>query len=92
MGHGIYLSDEELKILSKSKTAIAHCPTSNAPVRDRGLVRGFLTLKKPKKPKLNGLCGSDIGGGPFLSMFDVINSFVKQNKRKKFGGAPSLKA
>lgn len=38
--HGIHLNDDEIKLLSKTKTGIAHCPTSNlrlgsgiAPVR-----------------------------------------------------------
>lgn len=38
--HGIHLNDEEIRLLSKTKTGIAHCPTSNlrlgsgiAPVR-----------------------------------------------------------
>ena len=82
MGHGIYLSDEELKMLSKSKAAIAHCPTSNAPVRDRGLGSGLFDFEKAEKAKINWALGSDIGGGPFLSMFDVINSFVSKIKRK----------
>ncbi len=40
LAHGIHLNDEEIKLLSKARTGIAHCPTSNlrlgsgiAPVR-----------------------------------------------------------
>ena len=40
MGHGIYLNDQELRMLKKSNTAIAHCPTSNAPIKDKGLGSG----------------------------------------------------
>ncbi|MEE2743024.1 MAG: amidohydrolase family protein, partial [Bdellovibrionota bacterium] len=91
MGHGIYLSEKELKILSKTKAAIAHCPTSNAPVKDKGLGSGLFDFEKAEKAKIKWALGSDIGGGPFLSMFDVINSFVKQNRKKKVWGATFVK-
>lgn len=85
MGHGIYLNDQELKTLAKTKTAIAHCPTSNAPVKELGLGSGLFDFKKTEKFKIRWALGSDIGGGPFLSMFDVMKSFVAQNKKKKNG-------
>ena len=85
MGHGIYLSDSELKTLAKTKTAIAHCPTSNAPVKELGLGSGLFDFNKTEKFKIRWALGSDIGGGPFLSMFDVMKSFVQQNKKKKNG-------
>ena len=37
MGHGIHLSSSELSMLKKTKTAIAHCPTSNAPISKKGV-------------------------------------------------------
>lgn len=83
MGHGIYLSDEELKLLAKSKTAIAHCPTSNAPIKEKGLGSGLFNFKKAEKFKVRWALGSDIGGGPYLSMFDVMRSFVTQNKKNR---------
>ncbi|MCP4914760.1 MAG: amidohydrolase family protein [Oligoflexia bacterium] len=92
MGHGIYLSDKELKLLSKSKTSVAHCPTSNAPVKNKGLGSGLFDFKKANKFKVNWSLASDIGGGPFLSMFDVMNSFVEQNKKKKISGVTYVMA
>jgi guanine deaminase len=83
MGHGIHLSEKELKLLKKSKTAIAHCPTSNAPIKDFGLGSGLFNFQKIEKYKIPWALASDIGGGPFLSMFDVMNSFVLQNRNKK---------
>src|SRR5690606_28816968 len=46
MGHGIHLSPAELKTLAQTKTAIAHCPTSNAPVKELGLGSGLFDFKK----------------------------------------------
>ncbi len=90
MGHGIHLSDKELAILNKTKTSIIHCPTSNAPLKEKGLGSGLFNFKKVEKSKIRWALGSDIGGGPFLSMFDVMRSFVEQNK--KLTGANYTKA
>lgn len=92
MGHGIHLSDKELKLLSKTKTSIIHCPTSNAPIKDKGLGSGLFDFKKTEKAKVTWALGSDIGGGPFLSMFDVMRSFVEQNKKKGIKEATFVKA
>lgn len=92
MGHGIHLSDKELKVLSKTKTSIVHCPTSNAPIKDKGLGSGLFDFRMVEKAKVRWALGSDIGGGPFLSMFDVLRSFVDQNKKKKIPGATYVKA
>lgn len=83
MGHGIYLSEAELKVLKKTKTWLCHCPTSNAPVEHLGLGSGLFNFKKVESAKISWALGSDIGGGPYLSMFDVMESFVGQNKKNK---------
>lgn len=80
VGHGIHLSDEEWKILKNTDTAIAHCPSSNAPISELGLGSGLFDFLKAEKFGVRWALATDIGGGPFLSMFDVMESFVKQNK------------
>lgn len=92
MGHGIYLSEKELRLLSKTKTKIAHCPTSNAPIKEKGLGSGLFNFKQAEKYKLDWALASDIGGGPFLSMFDVMRSFVEQNKKMRIREATYVKA
>lgn len=92
MGHGIHLGTKELSTLHKTKTAIVHCPTSNAPHEDLGLGSGLFDFKKVEGAKVRWALGSDIGGGPYLSMFDVMRSFVAQNKLKKRSGATYIKA
>lgn len=82
MGHGIHLSSKELQTLSKTKTSVVHCPTSNAPIEEKGLGSGLFNFKQVEKSKVRWALGSDIGGGPFLSMFDVMRSFVDQHKKK----------
>lgn len=92
MGHGIHLSDSELKILHKTKTVLVHCPTSNAPIKQHGLGSGLFDFRKIEKAKIRWALGSDIGGGPFLSMLDVMQSFVEQNHKKGIQEATYVKA
>lgn len=92
MGHAIHLSNRELDLLKKTKTALVHCPTSNAPLKDKGLGSGLFDFKKIEQKKIPWALGSDIGGGPYLSMLDVMQSFVKQHKRAKKKGATYTKA
>ena len=92
MGHGIHLSDKELKVLKKTQTSVIHCPTSNAPIKEKGLGSGLFDFKKIEKNKVSWALGSDIGGGPFLSMFDVMRSFVDQNRKKGIKEATYIKA
>lgn len=80
MGHGIHLSDEELETLARTQTVIAHCPSSNAPIEQEGLASGLFDFKKTEAAGVRWALASDIGGGPILSMFDVMRSFVEQNK------------
>lgn len=92
MGHGIHLTNEEIEMLAKTNTAIAHCPTSNAPIKENGLGSGLFNFKKIEKMGIRWAMGSDIGGGPVLSMFDVIRSFIDQNKKANVKGATYKKA
>lgn len=92
MGHGIHLSSKELAVLSKTQTAVIHCPTSNAPLEEKGLGSGLFDFKKIEKAKVRWALGSDIGGGPFLSMFDVMRSFVDQHRKMGHKEATLIKA
>ncbi|MBU6153919.1 MAG: amidohydrolase family protein [Bdellovibrionales bacterium] len=92
LAHGIHLSRAELRILSRTRTAIIHCPTSNAPISEQGLGSGLFDFKKTERAGVRWALGSDIGGGPVLSMFDVMRSFVEQNARAGVKGASCIKA
>ncbi len=92
MGHAIHLSAKELVLLKKTKTSLVHCPTSNAPHKELGLGSGLFDFKRIEQKKIPWALGSDIGGGPFLSMLDVMQSFVMQNKKAKRKNATYVKA
>jgi guanine deaminase len=82
MGHAIHLDDQEWKLLAKTGTSIAHCPTSNAPIEELGLGSGLFSYQKAEEAGVKWGLASDIGAGPHLCMFDVIRSFVEQNSRQ----------
>lgn len=79
-GHCIHLSPEEWTLLAESDSIIASCPSSNAPLKLLGLGSGLFDFQMADRYGVRWSLCSDIGGGPFLSMFDVMESFVQQNK------------
>lgn len=80
MAHAIYLDDPELELLANTGTCIASCPTSNAPLEQRGLGSGLFNFEQAESYGIPWSLASDIGGGPYLSLFDVMASFVEQNR------------
>lgn len=79
LGHCIHLEDSEWKVLAETQAAIAHCPTSNAPQSQRGLGSGLFDLERARREGVRWALASDIGAGPYLSMLDVMQSFLQQH-------------
>ena len=91
-GHCIYLNDREWELLSNTRSKISSCPTSNAPIDQLGIGSGLFDFQKAESMGIAWSLGSDIGGGPFLSMFDVMRSFVEQNQEIGINNANYTKA
>lgn len=73
-GHGIWLTEDELRRCHETGTAIAHCPTSNA-----FLGSGLFNLKsalKRERPVRVGLA-TDLGAGTSFSMLQTLNAAYK---------------
>jgi guanine deaminase len=73
-GHGIWLSERELRRCHETGTAIAHCPTSNF-----FLGSGYLDLGNalaPERPLRVGLA-TDLGAGTSFSMLQTMNEAYK---------------
>lgn len=79
LGHCIHLSDAEWQLMAKTDTVVASCPTSNGPLEERGLGSGLFDFQRADREGVRWALASDIGGGPYLSMLDVMASFVRQN-------------
>lgn len=70
-GHGIYLTDEELRVMHRTGSAIAHCPTSNF-----FLGSGTFNIRRamhPDRPVRTAI-GTDVGAGTSFSILTTLNS------------------
>ena len=73
-GHGIHLTEQELRRCHDTGTALAHCPTSN-----QFLGSGLFNLTnaiKAERPVRVGLA-TDIGAGTSFSMLQTLNETYK---------------
>ncbi len=99
LGHGIYLSEEELQRIAEVGSAIVHCPSSNL-----FLGSGLFDFEKVINHKINLAMGSDVGAGTRFSMLTNLREAYKiaaLRKRKlhpyqaiyfaTLGGARALK-
>jgi guanine deaminase len=63
MAHCIHLSSDEISLLARRRTNVAFCPYSN-----RNLRSGTMPYRRLRDAGLNISLGTDIAGGPSLSM------------------------
>ena len=75
MVHCIYLNDQELDTLKKTKTKIIHSPTSN-----RFLCSGIMNYRKYLDLGLDISLGTDVAGGYSLSMFNEVKEAIENSK------------
>ncbi len=75
MAHAIHLSDDELKLLHDSGTKIAHCPSSNF-----FLHSGVMDMERIEGAGLAVGVGSDVAGGPFINMLQVLRDVYYANR------------
>ena len=73
-GHGIHLSEDELRRFHDSGAKIAHCPTSNFFIGS-GLFN-IAATKNAARPVTVGL-GTDVGGGTSFSMLQTMSEAYK---------------
>jgi guanine deaminase len=67
--HAIHLSDREIERLAETDSRIAHCPSSNL-----FLASGAMPLARYVEAGLTAGLGSDVAGGPDLSLFSVMRA------------------
>ena len=85
--HGVHLSDRELARLVETGTHVAHCPASNL-----FLASGVMPLGRYVAAGLSIGLGSDVSGGPDLSIFTEMRvGFYAQNAMRVAGrsGGPA---
>jgi guanine deaminase len=81
LAHAVHLSDRELGRLVETGSRVAHCPISNL-----FLASGVMPLGRYLEAGLSVGLGSDVAGGPDLSIFAVMRvGFYAQNARRVAG-------
>jgi guanine deaminase len=81
LAHAIHLSDRELGRLLETGSRVAHCPVSNL-----FLASGMMPLGRYLDAGLSIGLGSDVAGGPDLSIFAAMRvGFYVQNARRVAG-------
>jgi guanine deaminase len=73
-GHGIHLTDDEMHVMHRTGSAIAHCPTSNF-----FLGSGYFNIARAMqedRPVRVGL-GTDLGAGTSFSILATLNEAYK---------------
>jgi guanine deaminase len=63
LAHNVHVSDDELRRLASSRTAVAHCPSSNA-----FLASGIFPMARHVAAGVRFGMGTDVGAGTGLSM------------------------
>ncbi len=95
LAHAVHLSDRELARLVETGTRVAHCPASNL-----FLASGVMPLGRYLEAGLSVGLGSDVAGGPDLSIFTAMrvgayaqNALATRGRRARPGpGAARLAA
>jgi guanine deaminase len=75
LAHGIYLDEEDLKIIQKTQTKIIHCPTSN-----HFMSSGIMPMCNYINRKIIIGIGTDVAGGYSLSMLHEMRSALEMSK------------
>ena len=75
MGHGVYLSDDELKTFRERGSSISHCASSNF-----NIMSGVLNVRRVLDNNVKVALGTDVSGGYSFSMFDSIRQAITASK------------
>lgn len=79
LAHCIHLDDEKIRLLVESRSAVAHCPTS-----DLFLNSGIMPLDRMLDAGLRVGLGSNVAGGPELDLWRVMRCAIESQKARSF--------
>jgi guanine deaminase len=69
MGHAIYLSRREYRMLAATRTKVAHCPSSNLFLRS-----GVMAYDQMREHEITVGLASDVAAGPELNPWEVMKA------------------
>jgi guanine deaminase len=79
LAHAVYVSPEERRLLKETGARLSHCPTSNLFLKS-----GLMPVRELLDEGLHVGLGSDVGGGPTLSPFEVMRSAIYVHTARRF--------
>lgn len=79
LGHAIWLTDEELKLMSTHGATISHCPNSNLSIRS-----GTLDIRRAWQHNVKVSLGTDVSGGYAPSMLNAIRMAILSSTSNMF--------
>lgn len=79
LAHAIHLDPDERHLLRDTDTCLSHCPTSNL-----FLHSGLMPLRELMDEGLRIGLGTDVGGGPTLSLFTVMRAAIYVHNARRF--------
>ena len=79
LAHAIYVNTDERRLLADTQSCLSHCPTSNLFLKS-----GLMPLRELLDRGLRIGLGSDVGGGPTLSPFEVMRSAIYVHTARRF--------
>jgi len=79
MAHCIYLEEDEVKVLERTGTKIAHCPSSNI-----FLQSGIMPYRRLEEKDIHIGLGTDVGAGYSLSMYSEMRVAIESSKSISF--------
>ncbi len=85
LAHGIHLSAQELAQICRAGARIAHCPTANL-----FLQAGAMDLHERERAGVMIGLGSDVAGGPDVSMVRVARAMIETCKRRAIGRGEAM--
>jgi guanine deaminase len=77
LGHCIHVNPREIAAIAAAQSCVAHCPSSNL-----FLGSGLMRLDQLLKAGINVGLGSDVAGGPELSMWRVMRAAIEVQKAR----------
>jgi guanine deaminase len=75
VAHTVHLAEEEWRILARAGCGVAHCPTANL-----ALGSGRMPLERLREHRVRYALGTDVGAGPSLSLWHVIDAFLRVHR------------
>ncbi|XP_019866796.1 guanine deaminase [Aethina tumida] len=72
LAHGVYLKDDEMKLLAKTGTSISHCPDSNTMLQS-----GLCDVRRLIENGITVGLGTDVSGGPSPSIIQAMRGAIQ---------------